>query len=114
MGSNGSKLRWVASSLLAVSLLNAESLDGLLSALKRESLQLQHEKNLADSGQLEYSWVNPVMLGYTEGVATEKHVSVWTERGGAQYRHAGVTRDDFGALMRFLDELIKLGLVEVV
>lgn len=66
MDSKGSKLRWIASSLLAASLLNAESLDSLLSALKRESLQLQHEKNLADSGQLEYSWVNPVMLSYTD------------------------------------------------
>ncbi|WP_456380663.1 TolC family protein [Hydrogenimonas sp.] len=67
MDSKGSKLRWIASSLLAAaSLLNAESLDSLLSALKRESLQLQHEKNLADSGQLEFSWVNPVTLGYTD------------------------------------------------
>jgi hypothetical protein len=62
--------RWLLCSLLAASLLGAEEAnrtpDDLLSALKRESLRLQHEKNAADSGQLEFSWINPVMLSYTD------------------------------------------------
>ena len=44
----------------------ARAPDDLLSALKRESLKLQHEKNAADSGQLEFSWINPVSLSYTD------------------------------------------------
>ncbi|WP_201352967.1 TolC family protein [Hydrogenimonas urashimensis] len=63
---NGSKLRWALCSLLAVSVLQAGEADELLSALKRKSLALQHEKNRADSGELEFSWVNAVTLSYTD------------------------------------------------
>jgi len=66
LGFQGSKLRWILCSLLAVSLLSAGEVDDLLSALKRKSLELQHEKNVADSGELEFSWINPVTLSYTD------------------------------------------------
>ena len=59
--------RWLLCSLAAFSTLGAaENPDDLLSALKRETLKLQHEKNVADSGQLEFSWINPVTLSYTD------------------------------------------------
>ena len=66
MDLQGSKLRWILCSLLAASLLQAGEIDDLLSALKRKSLELQHEKNVADSGELEFSWVNPINLSYTD------------------------------------------------
>ncbi len=40
--------------------------ESLLSALKRQSLGLQFEKNAAESTQLEFSWINPVTLGYSD------------------------------------------------
>ncbi|WP_300365544.1 TolC family protein [Hydrogenimonas sp.] len=63
---HGSKLRWILCSVLAFSLLQAGDVDELLSALKRESLELQHRKNVADSGELEFSWINPVTLQYID------------------------------------------------
>ncbi len=66
MDLHGSKLRWILCSVLAFSLLQAGDVDELLSALKRESLELQHRKNVADSGELEFSWINPVTLQYID------------------------------------------------
>jgi len=61
---SGSNVRWLACSLLFASVLSAGEADALLSSLKERTLTLQHEKNSADSGQLEYSWINPLTLSY--------------------------------------------------
>ncbi len=59
--------RWLLCSLLAAATLAAgQDPNDLLSALKRENLKLLHEKNAADSAQLEFSWINPIMLSYTD------------------------------------------------
>jgi len=50
----------------------------------------------------------------TEGVTTGLTVSVSTSRGVAWYQHCGVSQDDFGQLTKFLGDLVRLGLVEVV
>ncbi|WP_457593269.1 TolC family protein [Hydrogenimonas sp.] len=65
MVSNGSNVRWIICSLtLAATLCMAGEHDSLLSVLKQNSFDLQHKKNSADSGQLEYSWINPISIGY--------------------------------------------------
>jgi outer membrane protein TolC len=58
--------RWLLCSLLAVSVAVAAGPDDLLSALKREDLALQLRKNAADASQLRTSWINPVMISYTD------------------------------------------------
>ncbi|WP_457598332.1 TolC family protein [Hydrogenimonas sp.] len=64
MASSGSNVRWIACSLLLASALAAGESDALLSTLKERSFTLQHEKNSADSGELEFSWINPLTLSY--------------------------------------------------
>ena len=65
MVSNVLNVRFLACSLLAAAALHAGGgPESLLSALKQKSFELQHEKNSADSGQLEFSWINPVTIGY--------------------------------------------------
>ena len=65
MASNGLNVRLLVCSLLAASALHAGGgPESLLSALKQKSFDLQHEKNSADSGQLEFSWINPVTISY--------------------------------------------------
>ena len=65
MVSQGSPLRWIVFSLLAAGILFAsDDPTALLSSLKRQSLELQHRKNAADSTQLEFSWINPITVGY--------------------------------------------------
>ena len=72
MVSQGSPLRWIASSLLlAGTLLASGDPSELLSSLKRQSLELQHQKNAADSTQLEFSWINPITLGYYDSRNTQ-------------------------------------------
>ncbi|WP_353662355.1 TolC family protein [Hydrogenimonas sp. SS33] len=72
MVSNASLLRWIACSLLGGSLLLAgQGPEALLSKLKRQTLQLQHEKNRADSTQLKWSWINPVTVGYYDSRNTQ-------------------------------------------
>jgi len=63
--SSALNVRWLLCSLAVSVALCAESgHDSLLSSLKRQSFDLQLEKNSADSGQLEFSWINPVSIGY--------------------------------------------------
>ncbi len=64
MVSNGSNVRLIVSSLLAATTLFSAEPDDLLSALKKGSFDAQLEKNSADSGQLEYSWINPITISY--------------------------------------------------
>ena len=64
MVSNGSNVRLIVCSLLSVTTLFSAEPDDLLSALKKGSFDAQLEKNSADSGQLEYSWINPITLSY--------------------------------------------------
>ncbi len=65
MVSSGLNVRLLLCSLAAsATLFAAGGQDSLLSTLKQSSFDLQHEKNSADSGQLEYSWINPISIGY--------------------------------------------------
>lgn len=54
----------ICSVLLAASLHAGTKPESLLSTLKESSFALQHEKNSAESGKLEYSWINPITVGY--------------------------------------------------
>jgi outer membrane protein TolC len=81
--SNVSKRRWLRCSLpislfgsllallLAGQALAAADADELLSTLKRKQLELGRQKNSADSGQLEYSWINPINLRYSDSRSTQ-------------------------------------------
>lgn len=64
MVSSGLSVRSLLCSLLVGSALFASDPADLLSTLQSDSFKLQQEKNSADSGQLEYSWINPVTISY--------------------------------------------------
>ena len=68
MASSGSMRRWLLCSLLcALGVLQAqENPEKLLSALKRKSLDLQLQKNAYDSDALEFGWINPITLRYSD------------------------------------------------
>ena len=60
--------RWLLCSLLGlVGVAQAqEDPEKLLSALKRKSLDLQLQKNAFDSDALEWGWINPIFLRYSD------------------------------------------------
>ncbi len=64
----GSMRRWLLCSLLwAAGVVQAqENPEKLLSALKRQSLDLQLQKNAFDSDALEWGWINPIFLRYSD------------------------------------------------
>ena len=65
MALNDLNLRYVACSLLITTSIYAGEVDGLLSSLKLETLQLKLDKNSNESKKLEHSWINPVMISYS-------------------------------------------------
>ncbi|WP_456389805.1 TolC family protein [Hydrogenimonas sp.] len=75
MALNVSKRRWLLFSLSAAllsghALMGAEA-DTLLSMFKQKQLELDRKKSSADSGQLEYSWINPIRLRYSDSRSTQ-------------------------------------------
>ena len=64
----GSMRRWLLCSLLlAAGVVQAqENPEKLLSALKRKSLDLQLQKNAFESDALQWGWINPIFLRYSE------------------------------------------------
>ncbi|BDY12154.1 hypothetical protein HCR_04660 [Hydrogenimonas cancrithermarum] len=96
----------VVVALFTASLLYAGEADALLSTLKQKTLQLKREKNSADSGQLEYSWINPITVSYGysrsdqfDRIQTNRSLSVGVDQpifksGGIWYavKYARATR----------------------
>ncbi len=65
MVSSGSMRRWLLWCSVALPLVASDPTD-LLSTIKKRDLELQRQKNAAESTQLELSWINPVTLSYTD------------------------------------------------